>query len=340
MDPGVVERARRIGEDVLFPAALAVDRAEVVPAGHLDVLAAAGLFGLVGPAEAGGLAGDVRGLGTVVEVLAEACLATTFVWIQHHGAVRALAAPGAPAALREAWLAPLCRGERRAGLALTGLLPGPPRLRATPSDGDGDPDPGWVLTGESPWVTGWGLVDALLVAARGHGDTVVWLLVDAADGPGVRVERQRLVAADASVTVRLAFDGVAVPADRLIRVEPYHEAAWVGARQLRVNGSLALGVASRCCRILGPGPLDGELDACRALLDESGDDGMPAARAAASELALRAAAAAAVHEGSRSVLVGDHGQRLVREALFLLVFGTRPSIRAELLQRLRAVPDR
>ena len=335
MDPAILERARRLADDVLLPAAAATDRADAVPTEHLDLLAAAGLYGLTGPGPAGGLDADGRELCTVVELLAGGCLATAFVWVQHHGAVRALAAPDAPPALRDAWLRPLCRGERRAGLALAGLLPGPPRLRATrPPGGDG-----WSLEGSASWVTGWGLVDVLLVAARGDDGTVVWLLVDAAAGPGVAVERQRLVAADASVTVRVAFDGATVPGDRLIRVEPYDESAWTGGRQLRVNGSLALGVAGRCCRLIGPGPLDEELAACRRSLDRADDDGMPGARAAAAELALRAAAAAVVHEGSTAILADRHGQRLGREALFLLVFGTRPSIRAALLARLDAVPD-
>ena len=42
----------------------------------------------------------------------------------------------------------------------------------------------------------------------------------------------------------------------------------------------------------------------------------------------------AVHTGSRSVLVDEHAQRLVREALFLLVFGSRAPIKAALLRRL------
>ena len=336
MDPSILDRARELADGTLFPAAGAIDRADAVPAAHLDLLAATGLYGLTGPPAAGGLDADVRELCAVVEVLAGACLATAFVWVQHHGLVRALAGPGGPAALRDEWLGSLCRGERRAGLALTGLLPGPPRLRAVP-DGPGG---GWVLHGTSPWVTGWGLVDVLLVAARGDDRSVAWFMVDAAESRGVAIERQRLVAADASVTVKVAFDGARVPAGRLIRVEPYEQSAWVGGRQLRVNGSLALGVAGRCCRMIGPSPLDDELDACRRMLDRAGDDGMPAARAAASELAGRAAAALVVHEGSGGILAGRPPERLAREALFLLVFGTRPSIRTSLLRRLNALPDR
>jgi alkylation response protein AidB-like acyl-CoA dehydrogenase len=332
VDSDAVEVARRIGEEVLFPAAMAVDRADAVPTEQLALLAEAGLYGLAGPAEAGGLDADLLTLCSVVEVLASASLATTLVWVQHHGLVRVLAGD-APPALKEAWLAPLCRGERRAGLALAGLLPGRPRLRAVPAGG------GWVLEGESPWVTGWGLIDVLHLAARGPDDSLVWLMVDAVERPGVEVRRQRLVAADASVTVHLDFAGLEVPGDRLLAIEPYDPAASMRPHVLRVNGSLALGVAMRCCRLLGPSPLDGDLEAARQFLDDSAPDELPVARAAASELAYRAAATLTVHTGSRAVLIDQHPQRLAREALLLLVFGSRPAIREALLERIAGFPQ-
>jgi hypothetical protein len=104
-----------------------------------------------------------------------------------------------------------------------------------------------------------------------------------------------------------------------------------------MNGSLALGVAGRACRLLGAdaGPLASDVDAVRAALDSGTPETMPAARAAAAELAMRAAVTLTVAAGSRAVLAGEHAQRLVREATFLLVFGSRPAIRADLLGRVR-----
>jgi alkylation response protein AidB-like acyl-CoA dehydrogenase len=324
----VLSVARQIADEVLFPAALATDAADTVPASQLDALAAEGLYGIFGPVQAGGMGLDLPAGCAVVEELAGGCLATTFVWIQHFGLVRALSADDAPARLRDAWLGPACRGELRAGIALAGLLPGPPRLRARAvSDG-------WILTGACPWVTGWGLINVLLVAARGPGDTIVTLVLDAADQAGLAVTRQRLAAVDASATVQLGFADVLVPAGRLISQTPLDPAIALRAPALRANGSLALGLTGRCCALLGVSPLDDELDACRRQLDAADDDTIQPARAAASELALRAAAALAVHEGSRSIAAGQHAQRLVREAVFLLVFGSRPGIRADLLRRL------
>src|SRR5664280_2883983 len=53
---------------------------------------------------------------------------------------------------------------------------------------------GWSLTGSVPWVTGWGLIDVVHTAAIDDDGAVVWLLVDAATGPSLRADRQRLVA--------------------------------------------------------------------------------------------------------------------------------------------------
>lgn len=331
-----LEKARQIADDVLFPAALEVDATGVIPAAHLDLLAGAGFYGMA--------AGQVADPPRIVESLAGGCLATTFVWMQHHGAVRAVADSGRPD-LVEQWLGPLCRGERRAGVALGALRPGPPSVRATPVGG------GYRLDGTSPWVTGWGMTDVLHTAAReaprtgdarvtprtgGAGpavETAIWALVDAVPGATLSVRPLDLVAVNASATVEVTFDGHFVPAEQVTATLPY--ARW-GARDaagLRMNGSFALGVAGRAIRLLGERALalPAELDACRATLDAAAPDDLPAARAAASELAMRAATTLTVAEGARSVLRSHHAQRLVREAMFLLVFGSRPLVKSALL---------
>ena len=320
--------ARRLADDLLFPDAMRVDVLDRLPSAHIDALAAAGLYGSIAP---DGLNLDPSALNAVGEELASGCLATAFVWVQHLGLLSTLAFGPEPAALRSSWLAAAIKGTLRGGIALTGQIPGPPLLRASPAA-----DGGWRLDGSAPWVTGWdGLIDVVVIAARGPGDTIVRLIMDAEPAAGLTVTRQRLVAADASVTVRLDFDSVTVPAGRFVGQVPFDPAVGADLRGLRMNGSLALGVTSRCCRLLGPGPLDGELDACRTALDEAADsDAMFQARAAASELAVRASAALVVHAGSGAITLDQHPQRLSREAMFLLVFGSRPPIKEALLRRL------
>ena len=313
----VLGRARRLAADVLVPAAMAVDSSHQIPPAHLDLLAAQGFYGMAGPREYGGLDVEFRTACRVIEVLAGGCLSTTFVWTQHHGAVRAVAGT-TNGPLRQKWLEPLCAGRRRAGVALAGTLPGPPLLRARPvADG-------YVFDGVSPWVTGWGHIDTLHTAARDEQDNIVWALLDAQPGVTLSAEPLHMVAVMASSTVRVHFSGHFVPAERVTGVVALSEWRRRDAGGLRGNGSLALGIAARCCELIGPGPLDGELVSCRAALDDGTPETMPAARAAASELAMRATAALVVHQGSKAILIDQDAQRLAREALFLLVFGSRP----------------
>lgn len=314
----VVERAQRIADEVLFPAALATDAADVVPRELLDTLADAGLYG-------NGLDVDFPAVCAVQEALASGCLTTTFLWAQHIGLLHALGV-GGDRELQARRLDRLARGEVRAGLALGGSLP-QPTLHARVDGG------GWLLEGVSPFVSGWGRIDVVHTAAR-LGDEVVWLIVDAREGHGLGVERLRLAVLDATATVRMSFDGLAVPGDRLTGRNPAGGAT--PAEVLRLHAALALGVASRCCRLLGPTPLDDELAACRTELDRLDPATIFGARAAAGELAVRAAAALAVAQGSRSLLVADHAQRLAREALFTLVYALRPESKDALLGRLRA----
>lgn len=321
----IVEAAQRIADEVLFPAALATDASDVVPRELLDALAGAGLLGIVAPPEAGGLAADFGTVCAVQEALASGCLTTAFLWAQHIGLVRALAAAGDPGLTRR-WLEPLARGELLAGLALGGALPRP-SLHALP-DGDG-----WLLDGVSPFVSGWTRIDIVHAAARSADGEIVWLIVDAAESERVRAERLPLTALNATATVRVTFDRLPVAADRVTSRHPVTPGT--PPQVLRMHAALALGVTARCCRMLGPTSLDADLAALRSELDRLGP-GTAAARAAAGALAVRAASALMTKHGSRSLLTGDHAQRLAREALFTQVYALRPESRSALLCALGA----
>ena len=325
----LVVRARRLATDLLAPEASAVEAAGAVPRSHLDALAAAGLYGLTGPVGTGGATAEPATVAAVVEELAAGDLATTFVWLQHLGVVGRLAAAGPPE-LRSAFLADLCAGRLRAGIALQAALrPGPPAMRVHRDGGE------LVLDGAVPWVTGWGLVDLLLVAAR-DGDDVRFVLADAQDAPTLQATPQSMVAVAASRTVELRAAGHRVPAERLVHTAALADLLAGDAAGLRLNGSLALGLVLRCTRLVGPSLLDDELVAVRARLDTAGPAGLPAARAAAAALAHRAAGALVAATGSAAVRTGSAAERTAREAAFLLVFGSRPAIRSALLERLGA----
>ncbi len=322
--------AIKIADETLFPSALAVDRGEKSPRENLDLLAGEGFYGIAAPPELGGLGlAAYDAIADVVIAFAGGCLTTTFVGLQHFGPVLSVAASPS-AAIRETWLGPLCSGERRAGIALAGLRPGPAQVHLAAVPG------GFLVTGETTWVTGWGLIDTLQVAARDENDVIHFMLLDAVESPTLSIARTRLMAVQASNTVSIRFDGHFVPADRLTHSQPFAQWADGDAFGSSLNGFLALGVAARCAALIGPSPLDDELAQARIGLLTAAPAEIPAARSQASLLAVRAATTLVVHSGSRSVLTDHHAQRLYREAGFLLVFGTRPAIKQKLLERLAA----
>ena len=320
--------------EVLADAAEATDQAPIVPRANLRLLADAGLYDLLDLAPA--VAREVH------ETLAGACGVTSFVWEQHHSPVRMLAAA------REAddpTLARLRSGDLLAGIAFAYLRrPDPPAVVARTVPG------GLVVDGEAPWVTSWGLADRFAVAARLGGDVVFFLLDGASPPPGVVASAPLALAAmNASSTVRLRFDGVAVADDAVISVQPF--AAWQAADRLTAARPRppVFGVARTCCRLLGDPALAAELDDCRghayALLDENrpethdiDDEHLAAlvrARAWSCELAVRAATALVVAGGGRSILRSQPAQRLLREAAFFTIQAQTADLRAATLARLQ-----
>jgi len=190
---------------------------------------------------------------------------------------------------------------------------------------------GWSFTGVAPFVTGWGHVDVMLLAGR-HGDNVVWCLVDAVESATCSSRRLHLSAVNGSVTAEVTLTGHVVPEEQITNIQPH--GAWLdGYRMgLRENGSLALGVTARCLSLFGPSRLDDELAAVRGALDSADAEAMPAARAAATALGVRAAAALVAKTGGGAVQLSSHAQRLMREATFLLIQGQTAEIRDQHLK--------
>lgn len=324
----VLETAQHFADEVLFPAAVATDAAGSLPIKQLDALADAGFYGLTGPVSKGGMDADFLTTCAVSEILASGCLTTAFVWNQHLGVPGAVARSDNPAVRR--WLAPLCTGEVRAGVALAGALAGKPGLRATSSSD------GWTFAGTAPFVSGWGGVDVLHTAAATEDGRLVWALLDAS-ADTITVTGLDLVALNATRTVRLHFQNHTVPTERVTAVTSLIEGS-TPPETMRKHASLALGVTRRCCILLGPTPLDMELAEIRTELDRLDPITIEEARGAAGALAMKAATILAVTTGSRSLLADNHAQLIVRNALFVLTYALRPGSRYTALRRLSGAP--
>ncbi len=335
----MVDRAARIADEVLSPAADEVDRTGTIPDGHFSRLAEAGFYGLVAPPEFGGAGVEFTDFLTIIETLAVGCVTTTFTWLQHHGLVMGLAmTPNAE--LRETHLRRAADGTLRGGGAFSGVIPTPPKVVATRTDS------GWTFDGDVTFVSGWGYVDVLHVSAFDpvSGD-VVSGLVDARPGNGIAaVHPLTLVAGQGSNTVRLVFENLHVPDERVTTRAAREEFLGGLAAGLRVDSSLAFGLIERAARGMAQ---TGAEDAAAALRAEAAElrcrfdaaladpPALPALRAATSELAARACSAYVVAAGGRALLHTHEAQRLARESLFTLVVASRSTVKAALLERFR-----
>lgn len=341
----LVSAAEAVAAEVLAPAATAVDRMALLPSSHLDALAEAGLMGLVGPTAFGG--SDCPGpvVRRVQRVIAGACGATFFTWVQHHAPVRYLAtAPDSSAQRR--WLRRLCTGQARGGIAFAYLRrPGPPAVRAEP-DGDG-----WVLHGLAPWVTGWGLVDVIVVVAGAPDGRKVFAALPP-ETAGLAATPLDLVVLGSTGTVRLTLDGVRVGADELVDV-------WTADRwdatdrdaAARPSGAPFGIAATALAGLAATEPVradhlarlvDDCSDRAESLLEGAVTDRdawrheLTAVRDRSIDLANRAAQAWVTASGGGAMDRTHPAQRLVREAAFYLVQAQTPTLRELTLDRLCA----
>ena len=349
-----VRAAARLGRDVLAPhAAAADDPARGVDPAHVALLARAGLFSVLVPADEGGHGAGPPVDREVVELLGGACGATWFVHTQHtlpQAASRGgFGTPGPAAARHRAGLAD---GTTRAGIALAHLRrPGPPAVRATP-DGTG-----WRFAGAADWCSGWGLLDLVMIAATAPDDRIVLALLPARDRPGLRSGAPLpLSVMGGTRTVGLTIDDLAVPADDVVAV--YDTAGWRTADVRRTANAAPASVGLLRRVLVALAALGEERDrpeavqaalrlgahaaAVRARAYALVDDVAPAQRlpertALRGELAaltVRAAHALVAARSGSALLADRPEQRWAREAAFHLVQAQTSAVRAAQLTAL------
>ena len=332
----VVDRARRIADEVLFPIAQDVDRAPTIPPANFAAIADAGLFDIATSAEAGTLDDERETAWRVFSAIAGGCGATFFVWAQHHSVVRVLRASDNHR-LVEAVLGDLCSGAAMAGVAFAHLRrPGPPAIRATRVDD------GWLLDGFSPWTTSWGLADRFAVAAVSDEDEVVWSILSAEHRDGVVPTPLQLPVFMATGTVTIRFDRCLVPDERIALIEPLADWRARDRRNAAAGNPATHGLAVRAAELvreLGDGDADAtsaadRLDHACVVREREFDDLLLVAdledddtfverasrhRAACLHLAQRAATALLATVGGRGMELSHPAQRLAREADFFVI---------------------
>ena len=126
----------------------------------LETLAGLGACGITVPKESGGLGLDVAVQREVAELLAGSDASTWFTWAQHHTPTRVAIEAGAKELAQK-----FARGELLAGVAFAHVRrPGPPNPVAVRVDG------GWHISGTLDWVTGWDVVDRILIVIASPAD--------------------------------------------------------------------------------------------------------------------------------------------------------------------------
>ena len=308
------------------------DRTATWPAADLADLAAAGVLGGSVPADFAGAGNDPLDVTLLHERVAAASLATALVLSQRDSAA-ALIADSENRELKRDLLPRLAANEIFATIGIAQLTTSrqgrEPAVRATP-DGDG-----FTLDGTIPWSTGAGEADVIVTGAA-LPDGRQLLVALPTDLPGVYPQPPMpLVAMAASRTAAVDLAGVKIGPWHLL-AGPAERVLAGRAKPVPLNQSfLATGHIRGALDLIAthdshPGreahaSLAAQLETVRSRLlsfeeDAADPQAGPELRAAAAELALRAANTAVALFKGGALLTGHPAQRLAREAMFLLVW--------------------
>jgi len=348
----LIDRAAHLADTVLAPVAEQVDIDNAIPDSHFTALARAGLFGILGPTEAGGSDVSARAARRTMANIAGGCGATFFIWAQHHGVVRTLRS-SANEALRSALLAPLCAGERIAGVAFAHVRrSGSPALRARRVDGR------WRLDGFAPWTTSWGVAEHFALAAETDDGRLVWSMIPATNTAGIEPRPLALPVLAGTGTVSMQIDGCMVTDDQVITIMDADRWRATDRRTASVGSPAVLGVTDRAVRLLADAarsstdPVVLTAAGLRAELDDrwADDDALltrvpdfddediavaSAHRTRCLDLGQRATSALLAASGGGGMDLGHPAQRLARETLFYVIQAQTDDGRTATLEQLR-----
>lgn len=328
------------------------DRTDAWPAKQLDELAQAKVLGWVIPEEYGGQDVSTEQLTRGYLRLTEACLTTTFILTQRNGACQRLA--GSENEQLKAHLLPaLCRGELFATVGISHLTTSRQHL-AQPAVRAEETATGWIFDGTIPWVTGAKAADYIVTG--GTCDDGRQLLVALpTDAKGVEVPAPpELLALNASQTGAVRLEGVEIPQEFLIAgpVENVMKQGTGGGAGSLTTSALATGLAAAALHRLEReaekrpdlrevhGALSTEWNSLQRDLfqalggsdPESPQLSAESIRRRANSLALRMTQAYLAATKGAGFLGSHAASRLVREAMFFLVWSCPQPVLAAQLQ--------
>lgn len=326
------------------PIAAQLDHDPIALAAAFRGLGDRGWLGLRVPTALGGLGLSDVAYGRVREILARHSGALAFLQAQHQSAA-AIVAASDNTALRDRYLPDLCWGRRSLGISFSHLRrSGEPVLRAAlTASGDG-----YWLTGNAPWITGWGCFDEAVVAATLPDGSILLALIPLdADADRATLhfsDPLALAAMAAAQTVSARCDRHFIPRDRALSVRPADWIRHLDRRNVMAGAFFALGCAAAALDCLNGtrdrNPwltthpaierLTRSLATCRHDLYNLPPDApwehRLKLRANAIAIAFRATQAAIITAGGAANGQHHRAQRLHREAVVFAVTGQTPAI--------------
>lgn len=331
-----------------------VDGRDRWPARQIELLQDAGVLRWGLPEEYGGEALPPAEMLLRYAQLASACLTTTFILTQRNAACQRIAASDDDS-VKTRLLPDLTEGKLFATVGISHLTTSRQHM-GRPSVQAMERPYGYILDGQIPWVTGAAHAD-FIVAGGTLVDGRQILIAVPRQAKGVTIGAHlQLMALTSSHTASLTMHSVTLPPDLLLAgpVDAVMKSSSGGAGSL-VTSALALGLSQRGLDLLHDEATQrSELKSTanafgdeftrtrQTLLDSSAADASGAStapsaidvRQQANSLALRIAQACLAVSKGAGYMQGHPAERLVREAMFFLVWSCPQPVVAAALQEL------
>lgn len=328
------------------------DRPDAWPAKQFEEFAQAGVLGWVIPEEYGGQDVSTEPLTRGYMRLTEACLTTTFVLTQRNGACQRLAG-SENEELKARLLPAFCRGDLFTTVGISHLTTSRQHL-AQPAVQARETDTGWIFEGAIPWVTGAKAADYIVTGGTcDDGRQLLVALPTQSEGVTIPSPPE-LLALNASQTGAVRLEGVEVPRELLIAgpVEDVMKRGAGGGAGSLTTSALAIGLSAAALDRLEHEtdkrpdlreihqPLSAEwhalrddlLQALRGEVPENVQLLAESIRRRANSLALRMTQAYLAATKGAGFLGGHTASRLVREAMFFLVWSCPQAVLTAQLQ--------
>lgn len=242
----ITDSATTFAREVIAPQAEHWEKIGRVPYEVFEQGAAIGLCGLMVPESLGGQGLGVRGMASVAEIIAGACMSSAFSFIVHNNLAAHISRLGTPIQIGQ-HVTEMIQGRKIGAFLLTEPTVGSDAQSI--STFAERTSSGWVINGEKAWVSNGSFADLLSVYVQtedGAGAKGVAAFLVDAKAPGViREDSYNLMRGHALGAAGFRFEQCEVNEDMMLAAPgDAFKAAMSGINTARIN------VAAMCCGIL------------------------------------------------------------------------------------------